>query len=459
MFDERNPLKDADYWVMTRAIYYLTFNGVYNLNNGIGTQTRTFLQGLTREWPAIVRRYGATQVHVVAPAYHPASTPDYSEALLSETKSLVRGLGGSVHLLRSQERTGFWNRATWEALSRRAARMLAHTSRSHGESLIVAIDAPFLRVPLYLGQMKDVHRVQSVVVAYSSSYLHDRGALSTERLEWEYGAFAAARRYDSVRLADVCRFMTSHLVEHYGAPAGSFVPFRSSLCLAGEDFAPMSRGQIASVLARYRIPLRGDVVLAFGRAAWIKGFDVLIEAARKVRRPLHLVLVAVPQADSPNVVTEYARALRRSAHSYTLVRGFTRDLPRALAQWPGCRVVVCPSRGEPFSNIPLEVAVWAQNGGPVCLCSDIDGFREQIREGWNGYLFEAGNADQLASALTKILQLPEEVRARVRTRAAARVRRQHDFARNIHATLAALWGGSAQNGARTPRSSRGNTSR
>ena len=31
---------------MPKAIFYLTYNGIYNLTNGIGTQTQLLLRGL-----------------------------------------------------------------------------------------------------------------------------------------------------------------------------------------------------------------------------------------------------------------------------------------------------------------------------------------------------------------------------------------------------------------------------
>ena len=52
---------------MPRALFYLTYNGIYNFTNGIGTQTQLLLRGLEHLQPALERQYGSLHVHVVCP--------------------------------------------------------------------------------------------------------------------------------------------------------------------------------------------------------------------------------------------------------------------------------------------------------------------------------------------------------------------------------------------------------
>ena len=52
---------------MPNAIFYLTYNGIYNFTNGIGTQTQLLLRGLERLQPALERQYGLIPLHVVCP--------------------------------------------------------------------------------------------------------------------------------------------------------------------------------------------------------------------------------------------------------------------------------------------------------------------------------------------------------------------------------------------------------
>ena len=69
----------------------------------------------------------------------------------------------------------------------------------------------------------------------------------------------------------------------------------------------------------------------------------------------------------------------------THIRHFTRDLPRALCQWPHTKMVVIPTQQETFSNIWLEVALWARESGPVVVASQVGGLIDQIAPGTTGF--------------------------------------------------------------------------
>ena len=67
-------------------------------------------------------------------------------------------------------------------------------------------------------------------------------------------------------------------------------------------------------------------------------------------------------------------------------------------------VTVCPS--EIYENCPYAVLESLMLGTPV-IGARIGGIPELIREGETGALFEAGNADELAEKLRKLLSAPE----------------------------------------------------
>ena len=52
---------------MRNAIFYLTYNGLYNFTNGIGTQTQLLISGLEVLRESLVRQYGPIDVHLVCP--------------------------------------------------------------------------------------------------------------------------------------------------------------------------------------------------------------------------------------------------------------------------------------------------------------------------------------------------------------------------------------------------------
>jgi glycosyltransferase involved in cell wall biosynthesis len=103
-------------------------------------------------------------------------------------------------------------------------------------------------------------------------------------------------------------------------------------------------------------------------------------------------------------------------------------------------MVVVPSRQETFSNIPLEVALWARQQGPVVAASHVGGFVDQIEDGVTGFFIDPLSCDTMGQTLRQILNLSEEQRASIRRRAYEKVVRLYDFAQNFPATLRWFWG-------------------
>lgn len=71
----------------------------------------------------------------------------------------------------------------------------------------------------------------------------------------------------------------------------------------------------------------------------------------------------------------------------------------------GCRAVVLPS--EWYENGPYSVMEALSCGKPV-IGSSIGGIPELVREGETGFLFPPGDAQALAGAMQRLLEMPEE---------------------------------------------------
>ena len=181
------------------------------------------------------------------------------------------------------------------------------------------------------------------------------------------------------------------------------------------------------------------MVLAFGRAAPIKGFEQIIPALAPLRDRMHFVLISVPYIDDDSQQRVYDRLLQQHAIRATHVKAFTRDLPRALCQWPRTKIVVVPSRQETFSNIPLEVALWARKQGPVMVASTAGGFVDQIEPGITGFLVDISSRKRITQTLRQVLDLSPETQANIRHRAHQRVVQTYDFKKNFLATLGWFW--------------------
>ena len=88
---------------MRNAIFYLTYNGLYNFTNGIGTQTQLLISGLEVLREMLVGQYGPIDVHLVCPAPD-AHTWGYDHAFFQRQQERLALLGGHVHLIERDRR-------------------------------------------------------------------------------------------------------------------------------------------------------------------------------------------------------------------------------------------------------------------------------------------------------------------------------------------------------------------
>src|SRR5918996_1052241 len=91
-------LRKGGSFVMRNALFYFTYNGLYNFTNGIGTQTQLLLSGLEHIRTHIEARYGTLDTHVVAPRPEGA-TWGYDPVFFQQQQRRIEALGGRVHLL------------------------------------------------------------------------------------------------------------------------------------------------------------------------------------------------------------------------------------------------------------------------------------------------------------------------------------------------------------------------
>ncbi len=430
---------------MTRSIFYLTYNGIFNNTNGIGTQTKTFLAGISHHFAALRDEFGDLAVHLVGPM-HDTGWWGYSPADLAYARETVAALGGSLQFCPYRTYDDeFWTPASWLALSTNAAATVLEAAQRYEESLVIANDIPFLHAPLFIERSKNDYgvAVRSLIALYGSSFIHTPEAPDPGRLTWEQTGLSTPASFPDVRIGRFSEFMAAHFIEKYGVDTRHFVPYRSSLPLEHDDYLPMNDVEIRAILDQHEIPTDIPLILAFGRADWIKGFDLLLNALGSVGERLHLVLNVVPYTDNDPILAEYRALIEKHRLSVTLLTRYNRELPRAVCHWHNTIAVVCPSRGEPLSNIPFEVSLWARNEGPVLLCSNRDGFREQIEDGRNGFLFdlEPGAPHGLEAKLQHVLSLPEGERQALRTAAYDRAVRERDFYSNFREMLSSMWGG------------------
>jgi glycosyltransferase involved in cell wall biosynthesis len=428
---------------MRNAIFYLTYNGLYNFTNGIGTQTQLLISGLEAMQGTLMAQYGPIEAHVICPAPD-ARTWGYDRAFFQGQQERLARLGGHVHLIpyKEQPAQDLWEIRSWKALCRNVAPLLHAQTAAYDRSLIICVDQPWLQTPYALTMSQGrvlPRRIDVLLVLYSTAFMRNWETPDATEIAWEQQGLDASRPESRVAIADICRSFTAHLHTHFRLSAARFAPYTSSLLVDDPTFALQDETVVRTTLQAYGIPLDADVVLAFGRAAPIKGFERLIPALAPLRDRMHFVLISVPYINDDSQQRVYDQLLHQHQIRATHIKTFTRDLPRALCQWAGTKMVVVPSRQESFSNIPLEVALWARETGPVVVTSTAGGFVDQIEAGVTGFFIDISSYQHITQTLLHVLDLSQDAHTAIRHQAYQRVIRAFDFAKNFPATLRWFW--------------------
>jgi glycosyltransferase involved in cell wall biosynthesis len=427
---------------MRNAIFYLTYNGLYNFTNGIGTQTQLLIGGLEVVREMLMDRYGAIDVHLVCPSPD-AHTWGYDDAFFQRQRERLARLSGYVHIIpyKREPTQDLWEIRSWEALCRNAAPLLRTQTAAYERSLIICVDQPWLQVPYAFEIVQTPSRqIDVLLVLYSTAFIRNWETPDTAEVAWEQQGLETSRPGSGVALADICPTFTVHLKTHFRMPAAQFAPYTSSILIDDPIFVLEEEAIVRTTLEAYSIPLDADLVVAFGRAAPIKGFELLIPALAPLRDRVHFVLISVPYIHDDSQQRLYDELLQQHRIRATHVKVFTRDLARALCQWARTKIVAVPSRHETFSNIPLEVALWAREKGPVVVVSTAGGFADQVEPGVTGFLADVSSSQHITQTLQSVLDLSPDAQANIRERAHQRVVQNYNFIHNFPATMHWFWG-------------------
>jgi glycosyltransferase involved in cell wall biosynthesis len=200
-----------------------------------------------------------------------------------------------------------------------------------------------------------------------------------------------------------------------GVPRARITVIRNGLPLAELEVAEPAR--VAAL--RRALALRQGVPVV-GVVARRKSQGDLLRAARRLARPLEILLVGV---DEDRELAELAADLAPAVRTRCL--GFRSDVAALSALFD---VFVLPSGIEGFSLALLE----AMARGLPCVATDAGGNAEALAEGC-GLLYPPGDVEALAKALAWLLADPDAARA-LGTRAKARVFLHFDVAATVART-------------------------
>lgn len=145
----------------------------------------------------------------------------------------------------------------------------------------------------------------------------------------------------------------------------------------------------------------GSYALFVGRISREKGAHTLLKAWRQLPKSFSLRIVG----DGPARAGLEAEAAGQGLSNVTFLGRLPRE--RVIEAMKGARFVVFPS--ELYENLPLTIVEAFACGVPV-VASKLGAMQEIIEEGRTGIFFPAGDADSLATAVTRAWQQPENTK-------------------------------------------------
>ena len=155
----------------------------------------------------------------------------------------------------------------------------------------------------------------------------------------------------------------------------------------------------------FRLALVGRVSPNKGQAEAIEALSLLVMQGLNV----HLKIIG-------DVESGFSRLLRKRANDLNLQANveFVPFAENPFQHLADAEVALMCSRSEAFGRVTVE----AMKMGKPVVGADIDGTRELIRDGLNGFLYEAGNANDLAEKIgllyhdrPRVTSMGEEARA------------------------------------------------
>ena len=139
------------------------------------------------------------------------------------------------------------------------------------------------------------------------------------------------------------------------------------------------------------LPADDGYLMFIGALGPHKGVDVLLEAHRRMRHKVPVMLIGTPRSDTPPLTQPGVFTARNVPHA------------QAMAAMRHCSIAVVPSAWrEPMSQVAVEAMVV---GRPV-VASDVGGLRDVVQHDVTGLLVPPGDPGALAMAIDGLLDDP-----------------------------------------------------
>lgn len=420
------------------AVVYMAHDGITSHYAGIGTYSMCYIYSLPKIAELVAGAGGALNIFMVTPRYQP-SFYGYKKDLMVLCTKICRKYDGELFevddgLGGTESYGGIKN---WELVSKQAADIVADLAEDYDRVIVVAVDTPFLMTgeALFKKYPSLGEKVTVVLSPQSTERIHRTGV--SNRFRWEKRRFAAAVKYPSIKISYSSLFLKNHLKQEYGLASSRMVMSMSGIIFDSPRYKRLSQKKIRDILVSRGLPLDRKIVFSVGRLEAYKGFEDTMRICKYIDHKIkpYLVLVGVSYIPNNPLLPRLRKIKKELGLDGKLIFNLDLELPTALWQWSNCLLSAHISRYEPFGLAPVEARYLAGEAGPVVVVSDQGGLKEQVKDGYEGFVVKYGNQLDYQRVANKVSKMSASQSKLMRKRARENVIERYDARRNILALL------------------------
>jgi glycosyltransferase involved in cell wall biosynthesis len=291
--------------------------------------------------------------------------------------------------------------------------------------------------------LRSIRRFRKIVAEFEPDIVHANGGPDLSIVLWSHpsGKYQVVRSHNAVKhLGDdpYHRYMYNRRVAQniYVSAASmelshsrGFVPPRARTIENGVDIARFQPGfpKESSIAARYQL---ADGTFVFGSCAGVgtyKRVDLAIKAAGRLRTSRPYAILVIGDEDGGRRLEEEARANGVTQFRYC---GYQKDV-RGFVSLSDVGFVLSDSI-ETLSYAAREMLAM---GKPV-ISSSFAGSKENVVDGYNGFLTRPGNLDDVVTAMSRFLTMSADELVRFSANARAHAEQNFSLERQLQETLA-----------------------
>lgn len=425
------------------AVVHLTFEGIRIYGGGVSSVIRGHLEALSILRPYLQRRGITVTPYVAEIAYnaeHPRRDPEYERYAVEKVRSLDGDVAYLTNTTWGQQPFTAWGEhdlgpvSMWKAACASGAAVALNFARRHRAAVVYCHDAMFALASLYAALQSEAYGVdlRALYVVHSTGLTHELPMPNPERLMAESASMHWAKITPKVKIGTISEFIREHLVRDYGVHMEHCVPAGNGIHPVDRHFRLRSDDEKAAKLKEHGIPLDRPLLVSWGRAVPYKRFDMVVQAAARLKGRIWPVVVVTPHSE------ELLRLKDELRLAGSLIFAFDPELIACILQWPGTEVAAFLAYLEPCGLTPMEVRMHARRTGPLLVTSDTGGLVEQVHDGVDGFITRQDDPDDVAAVVARILAMSTDERDRIRKAGHEAVLGRYTWPGQILATLSAL---------------------